>query len=210
MSKPRSGSEASETPEQRQFAEKFPDEARLRIVIAQLLESHGTNEKGKDTVFYESSALSGRRLCACVVKNERITGKAGATSGAGTVLQQAVQALTEPFPNRSTGQDERVACLFSFLPACLCPSRNGVDSGSGRLHVRTGLPRSGTTLTFCHQSFQEYLAARDLTNDPTGQKPRRALASFLTRKRLVARGDGFLHWEFGEPSGDATLDAEGG
>ncbi len=41
------------------------------------------------------------------------------------------------------------------------------------------LVRTGTALTFCHQSFQEYLAARDLQSDPTRRKPRQALSAFL-------------------------------
>jgi hypothetical protein len=41
------------------------------------------------------------------------------------------------------------------------------------------LVRSGSTLIFGHQSFQEYLAGRDLRNDPTGRKPKQTLRRFL-------------------------------
>src|SRR5438067_390003 len=66
-----------------QFANEFPDEARLREVVAELLRkmgrtgvriAHGANEKGKDILFHHEHGMGAPQLCACVVKNERITG----------------------------------------------------------------------------------------------------------------------------------------
>src|SRR6266550_7716039 len=67
------------------FAREFQTEDHLRRVVADLFRkmghvgvriTHGANEKGKDIVFYSSGPLEEKRLFACVIKNDPITGKA--------------------------------------------------------------------------------------------------------------------------------------
>jgi hypothetical protein len=97
---------AEESPELLDFAGEFRDESHLRQITAQLLERMGfsdvtiihggSTEKGKDIIFYTEGPLDEQVLCACVIKNDRITGNAALPSGAGTVLNQSQQALREP------------------------------------------------------------------------------------------------------------------
>jgi hypothetical protein len=107
------------------FAAEFRDEAYLRTVLADLFGkagakgvriTHGHSERGKDIIFYMSGGLSKDVLYACVVKNERITGQAQSGSGAQTVLNQALQALTEPYTDKATGRQERVHTVYIISP----------------------------------------------------------------------------------------------
>ena len=84
------------------FAQEFRDEAHLRTVLRDLLVrmgatrvriTHAPNERGKDIVFYKTGGLSADVLYACVVKKDRISGRADSGGGAQTVFNQACQAL---------------------------------------------------------------------------------------------------------------------
>ena len=107
------------------FAQEFRDEAHLRSVLRDLLTrsgaksvriTHGTNEHGKDLVFYKEGGLSKDVLYACVVKKERITGRADSSGGAQTVLNQALQALNEPYTDPSTGKEAKVHSVYILCP----------------------------------------------------------------------------------------------
>src|SRR5260370_31834462 len=93
------------------FAREFRDEHHLRTVLADLFGragakgvriTHDRSERGKDIIFYMPGGLSHDVLYACVVKNERITGKAHSAAGSQTVLTQALQALSEPYTDKMT------------------------------------------------------------------------------------------------------------
>jgi hypothetical protein len=107
------------------FAQEFRDEAHLREVLRDLLVKsgatgvrieHGRNERGKDIVFSRPGGLSGDALYACVVKKDRITGKADANTGAQTVFNQALAALREPYTDRVTGAEQRVHTVYIMSP----------------------------------------------------------------------------------------------
>ena len=107
------------------FAQEFRDEAHLRAVLRDLLTrsgaksvriTHGTNEHGKDLVFYKEGGLSKDVLYACVVKKERITGRADSNGGAQTVLNQALQALNEPYTDPATGKEAKVHSVYILCP----------------------------------------------------------------------------------------------
>jgi hypothetical protein len=95
--------------------------------------THGTNEKGKDIIFYSTGGLGEKRLHACVVKNQRITGEVDASNGAKNVLFQAEQALDEPYVNHD-GDRERVAFVYVFSPLDVSPS--ALESIQNRLAGR--------------------------------------------------------------------------
>jgi len=78
--------------------------------------THGTNERGKDIVFYQSGGLSKDVLYACVVKKGRITGRADSNSGAQTVFNQALQALSESYTDTVTGREEKVHSVYVISP----------------------------------------------------------------------------------------------
>ncbi len=107
------------------FAQEFRDEAHLRLVLNDLLLrmgakgvriTHGINERGKDIIFYKPGGLSRDVLYACVVKKDKITGRADSATGARTVLNQAGQALSEPYTNPATGKEEKVHSVYVISP----------------------------------------------------------------------------------------------
>jgi hypothetical protein len=107
------------------FAKEFSDEAHLRKVLADLFAkagmkgvriTHGPNERGKDIIFYTSGGLSRDVVYACVVKNDRITGQAQSSAGSQTILNQAIQALAEPYVDRTTGREELVHSVYVISP----------------------------------------------------------------------------------------------
>ncbi len=107
------------------FAETFKSEDILRKHLATLLNkmphtqgvqvTHGTQEYGKDIVFYAPDGFQNWQLNACVVKNARISGSVDDNAGARTVFAQAEQALDTPFIN-GAGEEERVAKVFIISP----------------------------------------------------------------------------------------------
>ena len=98
--------------------------------IAGVQRTHGTQEYGKDIIFYGPGALTETRLHACVVKNTPITGTVESKSGARTVLFQAQQALDTPFVN-SKGDNERVQLVYVMCPHEL--SQTTLNSIAGKL-----------------------------------------------------------------------------
>src|SRR5258708_7066219 len=65
---------------------RMPDITGVQIL-------QGSLELGKDLVFYIHGGFGESVLCACVVKNAKITGEAGKPGGARTVYQQAEEAF---------------------------------------------------------------------------------------------------------------------
>lgn len=83
------------TDELKRFAESFKSEDELRKHVATLLTkmrtqgvqiTHGTQEYGKDIIFYAPDAFNNWVLNACVIKNTKITGSADDNDGARNVL----------------------------------------------------------------------------------------------------------------------------
>jgi hypothetical protein len=128
-----------------QFCGLFPSENGLQDVLVELLSRfegvtgvrklQGTNERGKDIVFYYEGPFGTRRLNACVVKNTPITGSVASASGARTVLFQAQQAFDTPCVN-SSGQPEHVEHVFVITPHQT--SADAMESVKGGLQQRSG------------------------------------------------------------------------
>jgi hypothetical protein len=132
------------------FAAAFESEDVLRKAIESLLakiptlsgvqRTHGTQEYGKDIIFYGPGALSETRLHACLVKNTPITGNVDSNAGARNVLFQAQQALDTPFVN-SKGDTERVEQVYVMCPHDL--PQTTLNSIAGQLNF------SGQATFFC-------------------------------------------------------------
>jgi len=139
------------------FAREFRDEDQLRRIVADLFGkmghsrvriTHSSGEKGKDIVFYSEGPLGERRLFACVVKNQPITGRSddhrnGAPSLVGevqTVANQIQSSFSEPLAD-GRGNDEWVDSVYVICPhEC---SISTIDS------VKTRLQRSGQITFIC-------------------------------------------------------------
>src|SRR5579859_1061388 len=119
------------------------------VKLAQI--THGTREVGKDILFYLPGGLGEDMLCACVVKNEPLTGTAGAKNGALTVLQQVEQCFLNP-KVLETGETRHVKKVFIISPFDL--SDAAIASISGHLR-QTGQVEfvCGTRL---FERFREY------------------------------------------------------
>jgi hypothetical protein len=127
------------------FAESFDDEAALRGAIQDLLNrmpgvsgvqlTHGTQEFGKDLVFESTGALGEKTLCACVVKNAKITGSVDDRRGAMTVMHQVRQCLTKPFLG-PTGEEQRVSMVYVMTPYEI--TQIAMASMQGDLQERAG------------------------------------------------------------------------
>ncbi|HXZ40834.1 MAG TPA: hypothetical protein VEG68_08835 [Terriglobales bacterium] len=113
-----------------EFAETFPNEIALQQALAKLLSKipghtgvqilQGSQELGKDLIFYTPGAFGQRDLNACVVKNTRITGSASSAAGARTVFNQAQQALDTPLPDEN-GKEQKVSRVFIITPHPIPP-----------------------------------------------------------------------------------------
>jgi hypothetical protein len=95
----------------------------------------GTNERGKDIVFKYRGPLNEVVQCACVVKNTSISGKVSAANAAHTVVQQAKQALLNPYVD-NTGQLAVVHRVYVVTPKRITP--HAVESIAGELRERSG------------------------------------------------------------------------
>ena len=123
---------------------KFPSEEILRQAVAALLTripgvsgvqiTHGSQEYGKDIVFYLPGILE-NILCACVVKNTRITGDVASSVGARTVYFQVEQAFDTPVDTPS-GPPCSVERVYVVTPYPLSPGV--VKSISGKLRSPSG------------------------------------------------------------------------
>ncbi len=145
------------------FATAFQSETDLRGAVADLLMqlpsardvriTHGAQEYGKDIVFRSPGALLESVVCACVVKNSKITGSVDSNQGAMTVLHQAKQCLTHPYLN-SKGEEERVGRVYIISPHDC--SQITMKSIEGELEHR-----SGQVVFVCGQDllslFESYL-----------------------------------------------------
>ena len=108
----------------------FPSEALLQQAIAGLLTKmpdvsgvqilQGSQELGKDIIFYIRGGFEEPVLCACVVKNTKITGDAAKTTGARTVLFQAQQAFDSKHVDGS-GKEVPVERVYVVTPYDLSP-----------------------------------------------------------------------------------------
>ena len=127
------------------FARKFSSEAALQQVIAGLLTRmpdisgvqvlQGPQEYGKDLVFSIRGGFGESILCACVVKNIRITGTVGSSKGARTILFQAEQAFDTPHLDDS-GRQAKVERVYIVTPFQL-PSQT-IRSIEGKLATLAG------------------------------------------------------------------------
>ncbi len=123
----------------------FSSEALLQQAVAGLLTRmpdisgvqilHGTQEYGKDVVFYIRGGFNERVLCACVIKNAKITGDASATAGARNVFLQAQQAFDTPHVD-SAGREVFVERVYVVTPFDLPPPT--IASIKGLLRDRAG------------------------------------------------------------------------
>jgi hypothetical protein len=113
-----------------EFAQTFPSEYVLQQALAKLLSKipnhtgvqilQGSNEFGKDIIFYTPAAFGQKDLNACVVKNTRITGSASTNVGARTVFNQAQQALDTSLHDEN-GREPRVKRVFIITPTQFRP-----------------------------------------------------------------------------------------
>lgn len=127
------------------FTEAFKTEDELRKRIHTLLTqmprtqgveiTHGTQEYGKDLVFYSPDGFDEWVLNACVVKNEKISGSAEDSVGARNVFHQVEQALDTPFI-KSSGEEARVSRVYVISPFD-CPQTT-MRSIQGKLLSRSG------------------------------------------------------------------------
>ncbi len=76
---------------------------------------HGPREAGKDIVFTMQGGFGEPILCACVVKNTRITGSVDGSASALNILHQARQAFAIPFLGES-GEEIPVQRIYVVTP----------------------------------------------------------------------------------------------
>jgi hypothetical protein len=127
------------------FEKRFASEALLHVAIAGLLERissvegvqilQGTQEFGKDIIFYIKGGFLENILCACVVKNVKITGDAARQAGARTIFIQAQQAFDSPYTDYS-GKDIRIERVYVVTPFDIPPAT--IASIKGLLQERAG------------------------------------------------------------------------
>lgn len=124
---------------------RMPDTTSVQIL-------QGTQELGKDLIFYIRGAFGEQVLCACVVKNTKITGDAGKSEGARTVFLQAQQAFDTPHTDER-GRDIYIERVYVVTPFDLPPATIG--SIKGQLRERAGqvIFIGGSTL---FDLFKEY------------------------------------------------------
>jgi hypothetical protein len=145
------------------FVALFKDEADLREKIAALFRkmprtqgvqiTHGSQELGKDIIFFSEDSIGDWQLTACVVKNDQITGQAESNKGARTVFSQAEQALDSPLI-AADGGDQYASTVYIISPyECPIPTMVSIK---GKLAQRRGQARflCGSKLA---ELFERYL-----------------------------------------------------
>jgi hypothetical protein len=192
------------------FARGFESENHLRRAIADLLGrmkytgvriTHGALEKGKDIVFYHDGPFGEKRLFACVVKREPITGQADDhKNGAPTIVNAVVQgvinqihsALDSPIAD-GRGKEERVDSVYVISPY-ECPPTT-IES------VKEQLQRSGQIHFFCGHAllelflkhwedfllFDSNVLLSYLTGLRRGLNDDRALVNMILRKPFLGK-----------------------
>jgi hypothetical protein len=146
--------------ELQQFIKSFPNEAQLRETLIKLFtripgitgiqHTHGTQEYGKDIIFYARDAIGDLILYACVVKNDKITGAADGQTSGRNVLIQVEQAFDTPHINPSGGE-ENVGHVYVVSPY-ECPQTT-MRAIKGKLQ-----PRSGQVTFLCGRLLFEKFA----------------------------------------------------
>ena len=107
---------------------RMPDVSGVQIL-------QGAQEFGKDIVFYIKGGFEELILCACVVKNAKISGDAAKSGGARVIFNQAQQAFDSPHADGS-GKEIRVERVYVVTPYDLPPTT--ISSIKGRLQERSG------------------------------------------------------------------------
>lgn len=106
----------------------MPDVSGVQIL-------QGTQELGKDLVFYINGGFGEHILCACVVKNSKITGEVRKSAGARTIFMQAQQAFDSPHTD-GFGREINVERVYVITPYDLPPLTS--SSIKGALRDRSG------------------------------------------------------------------------
>lgn len=129
----------------KQFSQSFSSEKLLQQALAGLLELmpdtsgvqvlQGTQELGKDLIFNIRGGFEEPMLCACVVKNIKITGDAGRAEGARTVFLQAQQCFDTPYVD-AAGKELYIDRVYIITPFDLPPAT--ITSIKGQLRERSG------------------------------------------------------------------------
>src|SRR5258706_3459332 len=124
---------------------RFDSENLLQQAIAGLLARmpnvtgvqilQGSQEYGKDIVFYVPGGLNERLLCASVIKTTKISGKVMSSSVARTVLLQAAQAL-DTLHVVGNGQEEYVRLVYVITPYPIEPA--AISAIQGALKEKRG------------------------------------------------------------------------
>jgi hypothetical protein len=132
-------------PEVEKFAHSFLNEDILHEKLATLFSKvpnvtgvkilQGSQEYGKDLIFYEKGTCDERRLVACVVKNTKISGTVASPSGAQTVHFQVRQAIKHAYVG-SKGEDEFVNHVYVISPWPCSPQ--AMNSIKGELESAKG------------------------------------------------------------------------
>lgn len=168
----------------------FQNERELRQAILRLLMRmefdgvqllHGAREFGKDVVFCQRDKFSGQLIrCACVIKNEKISGKVGSKGSARALLDQIEQALDTPYTDGS-GNDVPVAHVYVLCPFQI--TQDALDSIKGKLAGRmstqvyfmTGAELYGMFAKYCPEALADESAlfrgelesiTKELIDDP--------------------------------------------
>jgi hypothetical protein len=150
------------------FAESFASEAILQQAIAGLLVRmpntsevqiiHGPSEIGKDILFRIPGAFGELQLCACAVKNVRITGNLASSAGARNIFHQVSAALDTTHTN-TAGREEIVEIVYVIAPYDL--SEMTIKSIVGALREKGGRVKfvTGAALfDLFRKHWPEYLA----------------------------------------------------
>ena len=141
--------------------------------------THGTQEHGRDIVFYGPGGL-GTTLYACVVKNDRITGEAGSSQSARTVIDQAKEAFQYPYVSPETGQEEQVSQVFVLSPYDVTPT--AIDS------IRAQLKGFGAIEFYCGSALLDLFSKHWQSFFVESN----VLASYLTALRKGLQDDAVL------------------
>ena len=125
---------------------RFDNEILLQQAIAGLIGRmpgisdvqilQGAQERGKDIVFRAEGPLGESTTCACVVKNVRFSGKAGARHGLRALTEQIEQALDTAYLD-GRAEEQRVHKVYVMSPHEL--SVAAISSVAGKLRERMGL-----------------------------------------------------------------------
>jgi hypothetical protein len=122
--------------------------------------THGSQEYGKDIVFRMKGGFTEDFLCACVIKNQKLTGAADDTKGVMTVLHQVKQAITHPFLDANV-VEHRIGRAYVMTPHEV--PQTTIRSVEGELTERGGQVHFICGLELLKQFETFYLA---LSNKP--------------------------------------------